>query len=295
MTPPVLFATLVRTPAGKILAGLLIESLRAFGGEMSACPFWVFAADPGREPCRELAGPGLEVIPLEVPLALRAYPFGDKVAACARAEQLASAGTGSLAWLDLECLVVQPPGLYELGTDYDAALRPVHIRNVGLPAGEPPDTFWSGIYAALGIEDVALTVESFVDRQRLRAYFNSHGLTVNPARGLFQRWLALFERLVGDEVFQAAACRDGAHRIFLFQAVFSALAASELGEARVRILPPTYQYPYNLHGRVPPDRRAGTLDELVSLVFEGRSLRPGVVADLAIGEPLRAWLEAHAP
>jgi hypothetical protein len=40
----------------------------------------------------------------------------------------------TLVWLDLGCLVVQPPVLFELGSQYGAALRLVHIRNVGMPA-----------------------------------------------------------------------------------------------------------------------------------------------------------------
>jgi len=176
MTTRSIFITKVRIPAGEAAARLLIESLQTFGGEMSGCPVWVFASDPQNEPCRDLAGGQVQVFPLAVPEALRQYPFGDKVLACARAEALAPAGVRSLIWLDLECLVVQPPLLFDLGDKCDAALRPVHLRNVGLSPSEPPDAFWKGIYAELGIDDVHSTVYSFIDHQPLRAYFNSHGL-----------------------------------------------------------------------------------------------------------------------
>jgi len=290
MAPETLLLTGVRTPAGKAAARLLLGSLRTFGGALSGVPVWLFALDPRNEPCRDLAGPRVEVLPLEVPAALQRYPFGPKVAACARAEELAPAGVETLIWLDLECLVVQPPVLWQLGSAFDAALRPVHVRNVGVPPGESLDAFWQGIYAAAGVADVPLTVESFIDGRPLRAYFNSHGLAVRPARGLFRRWHELFARLVGDAAFQAAACPDELHQIFLFQAVFSALVATAVAAPRIRILPPTYNYPYNLHDRVPADRRPAALNDLVCFTFEGRVIHPDVVTDVAIHEPLRSWL-----
>jgi hypothetical protein len=165
---------------------------------------------------------------------------------------------------------------------------------VGLSPSEPLDAFWRGIYAAVGVEDVPLAVESFIGRQRLRAYFNSHGLAARPGLALFERWYQLFERLVRDERFQAAACQDERHQIFLFQALWSALVASSVDPQRIHILLPAYNYPYNLHDRVPQHRRAAALNDLVCFTFEGRAIHPDVVTDIEIREPLRSWLRARA-
>ncbi len=128
--------------------------------------------------------------------------------------------------------------------------------------------------------------------RRLRAFFNSHGFAVRPGLGICGRWLELFEALVEDAAFQGAACNDELHRIFLFQAAFSALVATAVAPPRIRILPPSYNYPYNLQARVPDARRAVALDDLVSFTYEGRTLRPAEVEDVEIREPLRSWLEA---
>jgi len=293
MSEHAIFITKVRTPAGKAAARLLIESIQTFGGEMSGCPIWVFATDPQHESCRDLANSQVQVLPLPVPETVKHYPYGDKVLACARAEALMPAGVQSLVWLDLNCLVVQPPTLFDLGAEFDAALRPVHIRNVGLPLSEPPDVFWKRIYAAIGVDDVRGTVNSFIDDQCLRSYFNSHGLAVKPARSLFHRWYEHFERIASDEEFRAAACPDELHRVFLFQAIFSGLVAASLDAPRIRMLPPTYNYPYNLQDQVPQDRRAVTLNDLVCFTFEGRTIYPSRVTDIQIREPLRSWLEAR--
>jgi hypothetical protein len=294
MLPQAIFVTKVRTQAGKTAARLLIESIQAFGGEMSGCTIWVFATNPQNESCRDLACSQVKVFPLSVPEAIKNYPFGDKVLACAHAEMRSPAGLQSLIWLDLNCLVIQPPVLFNLGDESDAALRPVHVRNVGLSPTEPLDEFWKGIYNVLGIKDVGSTVDSFVDCQRLRAYFNSHGFSVNPSRGLFCHWYKYFESLVCDKAFQEAACPDEAHRIFLFQALFSALVTSSLDSQRIRILPPTYNYPYNLQSRVLKDHRASVLNDLVSITYEDRPIHPKAVTDIEIREPLRTWLESRA-
>jgi len=284
-----LFLTIVGSPERARRARLLIDSLRSFGGGLADSPFWVFA--PRLELVRTLKDERTRILPLAAPDPVLAYPFGGKVAACARAEELAPVGTRSLISIDTSCLIVRPPLLFDLGSDFDAALRPVHIRNVGLPVAAPLDEFWMGIYTAIGVDDIHSTVDSFVDGQRLRSYFNSHSLTVNPGRGLFRRWYELFQRLLANREFQSRACVDELHQIFLFQALLSALIAASLDLQRIRILPPSYNYPYNLQARVPETSRAAALNELVCFTYEERSLRPETVTDIQVREPLRSWLE----
>jgi hypothetical protein len=284
------FVTLVGTAEGRAKAELMIDSLRTFGGAMRECPVWLFEADPEGIPCADLAGNGVEVHPLEVPESLRRNWFAGKVWACARAEEMAGPEVHSLVWMAPDCLVIQPPVLLGLDQDQDAAVRPVHHKNIGLHVDEPLDPFWRGVYQAVGVPDVPVTVRSFVDGERLRAYYNSHVLSVRPARGIFRRWLQLFEELVGDQAFQEAACQDAGHQVFLHQAVLSTLLADSLLSESVRTLPPEYSYPYNLHAEVPAGRRAHALNDLVCIAYEDRPLHPYQVDDIEIREPLRSWL-----
>lgn len=272
---------------------LMIDSLRAFGGELAETPCWVFASKPDLVPA--FIDKHTDILPLMVSDSLTGFPFGIKVTACARAEALAPAGMNSLVWIDPSCIVIQPPILFELGVDCDAAFRPVHIRNVGLSPGEPLDEFWKGIVAAVGVDDIQTTVTSFVDGQLLRSYFNSHAFAINPALGLMQRWEELFRQLVGDRSFQSSACTDEPHQVFLFQALLSTLFATSVDPARLRILPPDYNYPYNLQDRIPSDRRLAVLNETVCFTYEDRPIHPAEVTGIEVHEPLRAWLAAHAP
>ncbi|MEW6092921.1 MAG: hypothetical protein AB1531_03040, partial [Chloroflexota bacterium] len=72
---------------------LMIDSLRTFGGELADASFWAFATDP--DAVRGLEDDRTRLLPLTVPDPVAAYPFGKKVAACARAEKLAPAGARS--------------------------------------------------------------------------------------------------------------------------------------------------------------------------------------------------------
>ncbi len=290
MTDRAEFVTCIRSEQDVFLARVLIESLREFGGPLSDCPLTVYATRPETEAGEALTGPGVEVMPLGVPEHVRRWPYGDKVAACAHAEATAGPGFSALVWLDLECLIVQPPVQFALGDAHDVAVRPVHIRNVGLAPDEPLDGFWQGIYKAVGLQDAPFTVETFIARERLRAYFNSHGLSVDPRLGLWGRWLDTYSALIADSSFVEGACADARHSVFLFQAVFSAIVAACVPEERISILPPTYNYPYNLHMRVPADRRAQALNDLVCFTFEDRDIRPDRVHDIEVREPLRSWL-----
>jgi hypothetical protein len=298
MTDKTVFLTLVRHPQQRRGARMLIDSIRTFGGAMCDCPIWLFEADPQRAPCQDLARDNVQVIPLVVPESVKHNWFGSKVTACAQAEAMVGSAVRSLVWFSPDCLVIQPPLLFDLvdtnGTPpADIAVRPVHIRNVGLPVDAPLDAFWRRVYETVGVPDVQTVVESFVDKQRLRAYFNSHVLSVNPVKGLFRRWLEVFAVLVSDTDFQSGACRDELHHIFLHQAVLSTLIVTSITPERIRMLPPTYGYPYNLQPQIPEARRVRVLNDIVCTAYEDRSLHPDDVEDIGIEEPLRAWLAAQ--
>ncbi len=285
------FVILLGSEAGERLARVAIESLRTFGGPLGDSPVWAFVLDAARVPH---ALPGIanaQRIPLVVPDGYRDYPFAAKVAACAQAEEMAGPGVQSLVWLSLDCLVVNPPLLFALDQASDAAFRPVHHRNVGSPAHEPPDAYWAWIYRTLGIDGVHHTIESFADGQTLRPYLNTHCFALSPARGILRAWWAHFRALAGDAAFQAGPCADELHRIFLHQAILSTLVAKMLPWERVRLLPPEYNFPLHLLGEMPPQRRPQRLGELVNAVYEDAFPWGAIEVD----EPLRTWLQARLP
>jgi hypothetical protein len=202
----------------------------------------------------------------------------------------------SLVWLSLDCLVISPPLLFDLGPSVgvapaDVAFRPVHHRNIGSPAHEPPDDFWQGVYRTVEVDDIPYTVESFADEQVLRPYFNTHCFAFNPALGIGRAWWAVFKTMVSDEAFQAGPCRDELHQIFLHQAILSTLVAKLLDRERVRLLPPEYNYPLNLLDEMPLDHRAPVLNDLANAVYEDAFPWDSI----EIRQPLHSWLRERLP
>lgn len=64
----------------------------------------------------------------------------------------------------------------------------------------------------------------------------------------------------------------------------------EIDEKRLLILPPDYNYPYNLHQSLPAEHRVKAFNDLVSLVHEDRTINLQEIDDVEIHEPLYSWL-----
>jgi len=154
---------------------------------------------------------------------------------------------------------------------------------------ESLDVYWGEIYRAVGVGAVPFTVESFVDSQALRPYFNTHCFSINPAKAILRAWRECFKRLVDDNRFQQRACPDEAHRIFLHQAVLSALVTKSVDRSRLCVLPLEYSYPLHLQNKIPESRRVGELERLVCVVYEDSDIRNHINAQ----SPLALWLAAH--
>ena len=287
------FITLVRSVEGGQRLRLLVDSLRTFGGQLSQAPVWIFWGSdfhPAQLMDEYTEARGYTWIPLSHEESLQHYYFAQKISACAQAEERAAANFRSLVWLDPNCLVIQPPALFDLNPAYEAAFRPVHIQNVGSLVSEPMDEFWETIYRTIGVEDPSFTVQSFVDSKRLRPYFNTHLFSINPSKGLLRLWLEYFQVLVANQQFQSGACSSELHQIFLHQAILSTLIAKLLPLERIRILPPEYSYPIHLHDKVPQSNRVVALNDLVCAVYEDKIPHPQNVNELEIREPLCSWL-----
>lgn len=263
---------------------LMVSTLREFGGPWRDCLVHLFLAGTAA-PERLDDLHGVEIIRFQVAGQLH-YSFSAKVETCARAETIAAAEVSSLVWLSPECLILNPPDGFSLSPEHAAAFRPVHIRNVGLPTGAPLNDYWSAVCRAVGVPDWPGSVESFVEGEPLRPYYDTHLFAIDPSLGILREWWELFKKVVLDPEFRTGPGRDARNRIFLHQALLSVLVATRLQPGQVRILPPEYGYPLHLHPEVPASRQARRLNDLVCAVYE-----PGAeVLVLPVDEPLRSWL-----
>jgi hypothetical protein len=289
------FFSMVRSTEGEKHARFLYKSLRAFGGPLRDCPVLIFKTNPEREEHIDFDIEDVHVIPLEIDEELRNYWFGEKVYVCSVAEEMVGRDIRSLVWLTTQCLVINPPILFDLVSAFDAALRPVHISNIGSPIDEPLDKFWSAVYRLIGIDEFLHTVTSFVDNKELRPYFNTHIFSINPSRGILQTWLEYFKKMIMDRDFQSGSCADSEHQIFLHQAILSTLVMRELSWERICILPDEYSYPLHLHKEVPSALRPISVNSQVCPVYEDIYQHPDTLNGLEVLEPLNSWIIKNMP
>ena len=104
-----------------------------------------------------------------------------------------------------------------------------------------------------------------------------------------------FRALVLDIDFQATASQDQIHKIFLHQAVLSALLTKFIPSQKLRLLPPEYNYPLHLHREVPEDRQAKSLNSLVNPVYEDIFEYPQILNGIPVADPLNSWFSQNVP
>ena len=289
----VAIATCVTDPTQVRNVAMLLASLRRFGGAFAETPVVVGVDDSVREPARALDRPGVRLIPLDLPIDARGYPYAYKAYAAAQAEALFAGTADTLIWLDAEILVLAPPLPLVLDDAHDVALRPVFLRNaIGLAPDQPADAFWATILADNGLDLERMPViETEVDRQQVSGYFNCGAIAVRPSLGLFRKWARQMSARLADRDYQQRACADGLHRVFLHQAVLSATVAARTDPARRHALPRSCGYPLHLHARLPVEQRAARLADLSVVLHENVLDQPGALDGIEVGAELRAFLD----
>jgi hypothetical protein len=287
------FATAVVSPYQEQAAAILIDSIHSFGGDYSRAPVLVVVDDPDERPCLGLKARGARIIPLEMDQAARGYPYAFKVYAAAQAERIVASDADTLVWLDAETLVLAPPRELVLDRLHAVAAHPVFLLNtIGLPIAQPVDEFWSAIYTVTGVDPATVpAVESFVESTKIRFYINCGIIAYRPKVGICQEWARAFSVVVRDAAFQRSACPDPLHRIFLHQAVLSAVILARTRQTEVRLLAPGYLYPLNLQDRLPIEKRAQKLNGLTCVIVESLwQDRKDWTTLITVDEPLRTWL-----
>jgi hypothetical protein len=119
----------------------------------------------------------------------------------------------------------------------------------------------------------------------------------------FRVWAKVLEEFIHDREYQRTALTDRGRRIFLHQAVISTLIVSKLERREIHLLPRGYNYPLFCHDldfttltgeayKVPPHKRARTLNELTSVFIESLFAEHADWLKFIppAEEPLKSWL-----
>jgi hypothetical protein len=202
-----------------------------------------------------------------------------------------------LAWLDPDSFFAACPEAFDLPPGKDFAYRPVHHRLIGSSYDSPVDRFWARLYAMAGISrGQVFPMDTTMDRERIRPYFNAGLLVAKPELGLFASWLRLYSEAMGDSALAGLCEEDPRRSVFLHQAVLAVAALSVFPAGTVLELPFSYNYPLHLHATCPEALRPGRLEDLVSLRYDAWEKWPGAPSwreALPMGGDRAMWFEGR--
>ncbi len=288
---PMAFVTYIHYPYQEDAAAMLVDSIRAWGGEYRECPIYAVLTDPRASGLR-LKDKNVQLVPLELDESVRNYPFAAKAYAAAKVESLIAGKAQSLAWFDPETMLLRPPREMDLKDGVSAAVAPVAFINIGQAENEPVNAYWAAIYKKCSLDPKKLfIVETKVDCKKVRA-----------DRGLCREWAQVLDELLHDKEYQRTAITDAVHKTFLHQAVISTLIVSRLDRREIHMFSPGYNYPLYCHDidfevangtyRMPAHKKARKLNDLTSVFIEFFFIQhPDWIRYVPpVDGPLRKWL-----
>ena len=276
-------------------ASILAASIRKFAGTLSDSPIWIFIPDSGRKmPKRieeHLISLDVQIIPFKVEDDSK-FPFARFVLAAATAESLVKGKTKLLVWLGANTIVFNDPKLFLLRENINLGYRPVHHTLIGSFYEKPMDPFWELVYRKCNVpEDRIFPMQTHVDHNTLRPYFNAGFLIVRPEKGLLKAWWEKYRELYHDTSFKEFYEKDELYIIFIHQAVLSGVILSTMERKELQELPFMYNYPLNLYFECPIALRPSNVNDLITARFEGFEEEvPKWLEKIPLQDPLKSWL-----
>lgn len=178
-----------------------------------------------------------------------------------------------IVFLDSDMFFCQEPDQLELPDGIDAGARPVNRKRRGSTGpGDQREEFWQGIYRHCKVEQRPF-VETTVDSERIRAYWNAGLLTARREAGLFGAWRRDFETLIRAEHWLGKKSRKNLDQ-------FSLAATLARIEDRVLVHDPRYNYPLPWREALAEPLRSAPLEDLVLVHYFGWFNMPGILSRL---------------
>lgn len=279
---------------------LLVESIRAFAGSLSQAPIWCFIPQYGKKLTAQtvdrLTKLDATLMPYEIDLEVARFFFAADIRAAGLAESTATGKTDLLVWLSSNTLILKEPGAFMLHDDKSLGYRPVHHTNVGSVYDTPLDPFWTLVYKHCNVpDDRVFPMETHIDGQKIRPYFNAGILITRPEQKLFRIWHDTFFKVYQEPDLQDLYKQDERYIIFIHQALLSGIILKVFTQEEIQELPNTYNYPAHLYEEDVTGDRPTILDELVAVRHEGFYRDPDWRQKMPASDSLTQWLTERLP
>jgi hypothetical protein len=291
-----IFSTLLEDKGDVSRALLLAESIRAFAGDLSPAPIWVFLSKSveqlSNQSRAQFDALEVDLHPFQVDSQAASFPFAKKVVASAAAETLAAGKTALLVWMDPGSMVINEPRGMLLEAEEKLGCRPVDHLLIGPAFDKPLDPFWQSIFADCGVRQEALfPMTTSTDQVEMYPYINAGMLVVRPENKLLRSWRDTFLGMYLEPRYQDFYRSNRLYRIFIHQAVLAGCILSTFKQADIVELPHLVNYPLHMHTQYPIDRRPRFINELVSFRYEDFFTDPNWQEVIQVKEPQKSWLK----
>lgn len=272
---------------------VFIKSLRDRGGNYKNAPIYVVLTDPEHVPGRSLAGENIHLLTLKMDSTCSTYPLAVKAFAAAQVEAIVKDTHTTLAWFDPATLILDSLDELDLENRYGVSVRPVSLANtIGIPPATEPDAYWKPLYQALGLNYQTMPgYTTIVDEKPIQPYFNCEIFSVDPRRGIFSQWARLLTQFIQNETYQKEVCTTFLRRLFLHQAVLSAVIMAHVAPEEIKALSIRSGYPYGQHDQLSAAKKVKTLNELSAVIFDYQwEQNPSWLEKIPAEGSLKEWL-----
>ncbi len=272
---------------------LLFRSIRRFGGRFADAPIVSFqprSSEPLRPDTIEaLRSLGVEHRTERLNREFEDVPIANKVLATEWSERHLDADV--IAFLDSDTFVCGEPTDLALEPGRAAAVRPANKKNVASTGPDDrKDRYWRKVYALCGVPEPPF-IETTVDRQRVRAYWNAGLVVLRREERLGERWLACLRALFEARLFPYNGTKN-------IDQVALAAALAPVHE-RIETLDLRYNYPLPKRGELAEPWRSAPLESLRHVHYFRWFNQAGFLdrldPPLDPASPITSWLADQLP
>lgn len=239
---------------------LMVESFRRYGGSLKNIPIYSFQVrernDVSNATLAKLSAFNVTHQKVVLNHKYPNYPLANKPLLCAYAEQNLDAEI--IVFLDSDLVFFSEPKEFLLPPKYDVGIRPEHQKMIGSSGeNDPNDEYWQHLYQLAGVQNPDIFVTTTVDRQKIRAFWNSGVVAVRRSAGIFTAWQITFEKLL-----EAGSMID--KKNFYYEQ--SALSATICAQTeRIWQFSANYNYPIHGHNLILESERSNSFDQIVCI------------------------------
>lgn len=288
------FALFAKPGRGEQEALLFAKSLRQFGGAHKNAPVLVMTAADyplSKETTHQLETFQVRIQSVKMEEDLINFPFAAKSIMAGVAETFVNGTSQLMVWLDRDSLVIQEPNELILPPGKTLGYRPVDHKNIGSPYEKPVNDFWKTLYQQSQVSpDKIFPIQTSVDQINLRPYINAGMLVVRPEAGLLCQWADSFKKIYQHPKFTPFYEKQPLYKIFVHQAVLSAVLTCVLPVEKWLELPHLINYPLHMHKDYPLPKKPKDIREIVTCRYDTFFENKNWQEQISLSDPFGAWL-----